>query len=196
MSRQGQTHWHQLQAEEVVRLLDVDLHAGLTGDEAKRRQEKFGPNRITARRGTPAWLKFLQQFHQPLVYILLAAVAMTAFLGEWVDCFVIFGVVFINALVGFLQEAKAERAIESLSRLVATETSVRRDGRQQCVHSEQLVPGDVVRLRSGDRVPADLRLFQVKSLQVDESALTGESVPVHKRPDPLGLDTALADRKN
>jgi len=190
------TNWHQLQAAEAVRLLDVDLQAGLSGAEVERRQRKFGLNRITARRGTPAWVKFLQQFNQPLVYILLVAVGVTASLGEWVDSGVIFGVVFINAIVGYLQEAKAEKAISALAGLVTTETTVRRDGRQQRIHSEQLVPGDVVLLRSGDRVPADLRLFHVKSLQVDESALTGESVPVQKHADPLALDTVLADRKN
>jgi len=196
MKTAAPSHFHQLHSEEVLRLLDVDLKSGLAGEEVKHRQAKFGLNRITARRGTPAWVKFLQQFNQPLVYILLAAVGVTAFLGEWVDSGVIFGVVFINAIVGFLQEAKAEKAIESLSRLVATETTVRRDGSKQRVHSEQLVPGDVVLLQAGDRVPADLRLFHVKSLQVDESALTGESVPVHKHSDPLALDTVLADRKN
>jgi len=196
MKAAAPSHFHQLHSEEVLRLLDVDLKSGLAGEEVKHRQAKFGLNRITARRGTPAWVKFLQQFNQPLVYILLAAVGVTAFLGEWVDSSVIFCVVFINAIVGFLQEAKAEKAIESLSRLVATETTVRRDGSKQRVHSEQLVPGDVVLLQAGDRVPADLRLFHVKSLQIDESALTGESVPVPKHSDPLALDTVLADRKN
>jgi len=190
------TNWHQLPATEAARLLDVDLKTGLAGEEVKRRQAKFGLNRITSRPGTPAWVKFLQQFNQPLVYILLAAVGVTAFLGEWVDSSVIFGVVFINAIVGFLQEAKAEKAISSLASMVATETTVRRDRRQQRLHSEQLVPGDVVLLQAGDRVPADLRLFHVKNLQVDESALTGESVPVHKHSDALALDTVLADRKN
>jgi cation-transporting ATPase F len=188
--------WHKLQAEEVVRLLDVDLKNGLAGEEVKRRQEKFGPNRISMRRGTPTWLKFLQQFNQPLLYILLVAVGVTAMLGEWVDSGVIFGVVFINAIFGFLQEVKAEKAIESLSRMVATETNVRREGRRQRVQTVHLVPGDVVLLQSGDSVPADLRLFHVKNLQVDESALTGESVPVQKHPDPLALDTVLGDRKN
>ncbi len=188
--------WHKLPAEEVVEILGVNLSTGLSADEVRRRQKEFGPNRVTPHRGTPAWLKFLQQFNQPLVYILLLASAVTAFLGEWVDSSVIFGVVFINAIVGFVQEAKAEKSIESLARMVATETAVRRDGRRQRVPSEQLVPGDVVMLQSGDRVPADLRLFHAKSLQVDESALTGESVPVHKHPDALALDTVLADRKN
>jgi Ca2+-transporting ATPase len=165
-------------------------------NEVRRRHKEFGPNRITARRGTSGWIKFLSQFNQPLVYILLLAVGVTAFLGEWVDSSVIFGVVIINAIVGFLQEAKAEKAIEALAKMVATETTVRRDGRKLRLHSEQLVPGDVVLLQSGDRVPADLRLFQVRNLHADESALTGESLPVAKHADVLALDTILAERKN
>ena len=179
-----------------MRLLDVDLKAGLPGAEVKRRLEKFGRNVVRARRGTAAWLKFLQQFNQPLVYILLLAGGVTAFLGEWLDSSVILGVVVINAIVGFLQETKAEKAIEALARMVVTETTVRRDGRQQRVRSEELVPGDVVLLQPGDRVPADLRLFYARSLQVDESALTGESVPAHKHSEPLALETILVDRKN
>ena len=196
MSTPPHPTWHHLQAEEVVRLLDVDLRTGLSADEVKHRQEKFGLNRISARLGTSAWRKFFQQFNQPLIYILLAAVVVTAFLGEWVDSSVILAVVLLNAVVGFVQETKAGKAIESLSRWVATETTVRRASHPLRIHSEQLVPGDVVLLQSGDRVPADLRLFRVKALQVDESALTGESVPVHKHPDPLALDTVLGDRKN
>ena len=188
--------WHQLPVEEAVQFLDVNLATGLSAEEARRRQGEFGLNRVTARRGTPGWMKFLQQFNQPLVYILLLAVGVTAVLGEWVDSSVIFGVVFINAVVGFLQETKAEKSIEALSRMVTTEATVRRDGRKLRIHSEDLVPGDVVLLQSGDRVPADLRLFLVRNLHVDESALTGESLPVPKHPDPLVLDTILAERKN
>lgn len=188
--------WHHLQVEKVVQFLGVDLSVGLSEAEVNRRQKEFGPNRVTARRGTPAWMKFLQQFNQPLVYILLLAVGVTAMLGEWVDSSVIFGVVIVNAIVGFLQEAKAEKAIEALAKMVATETTVRREGRKQRIHSEQLVPGDVVLLQSGDRVPADLRLFHLRNLHVDESALTGESLPVAKHTDPLALDTILAERKN
>lgn len=196
MKTTGRQPWHQMPAEEASQLLDVNLSFGLSGDEVLRRQKEYGPNRVTARRSTPAWLKFLKQFNQPLVYILLLAVGVTAFLGEWVDASVIFGVVLINAVVGFLQEAKAEKAIEALAKMVATETTVRRDGRKLRVHSEQLVPGDVVLLQSGDRVPADLRFFHVRNLHVDESALTGESLPVAKHADPLALDTILAERKN
>jgi Ca2+-transporting ATPase len=188
--------WHQLEAEEVVRLLGADVRLGLTTAEVKRRQAQYGLNQVTAKRGTPAWKRFLLQFYQPLVYILLGAALVTIGLGEYVDASVIFGVVLVNAVVGYVQEAKAERAIEALSRMVVTEATVRRDGRNQRVPSAELVPGDVVLLRSGDRIPADLRLFHVRSLQVDESALTGESVPVHKTSDPLALDTLLPDRNN
>lgn len=188
--------WHQLPVEEVLQLLRVTSATGLSADEVQRRQKESGPNRVTARRGTPTWLKFLRQFNQPLVYILLVAVGVTAFLGEWVDSSVIFGVVFINAIVGYLQEAKAEKAIAALAKMVATETTVRRNRGKLRLHSEELVPGDVVLLQSGDRVPADLRLFHIRNLLADESALTGESLPVAKHPNPLPLDTVLADRKN
>ena len=194
--KQRASAWHHLHGEEVLRLLGVDLETGLTVAEVKRRQTQFGLNRIAARAGTPLWRQLLNQFNQPLVYILLAAVVVTALLGEWVDSSVILAVVLLNAMVGFVQEAKAGKAIAALAQAVTTEASVRRDGRKQRVHSDQLVPGDVVLLQAGDRMPADLRLFRVKNLQVDESALTGESVPVHKHPDPLAPDTVLADRKN
>ena len=195
-AQEAKTPWHQLHVEDVLRLLEVDPKVGLSQPEVERRRQKFGPNRISPPRGTPAWRKFLRQFNQPLVYILLVAVVVTAFLGEWVDSAVIFGVVFVNGIVGFLQEAKAEKAIASLSRMVTTQASVRRDGGKQRVPSEQLVPGDVVLLEAGDRVPADVRLTQLRNLQVDESALTGESMPVQKTPDPLAADTVLADRRN
>ncbi|MBM3882977.1 MAG: cation-transporting P-type ATPase [Verrucomicrobia bacterium] len=191
-----QIAWHQLQKEEVVQFLGVDLRSGLPADEVKQRQQRFGPNRLTAQKRRSELVRFLLQFHAPLLYILLAATVISLFLGEWVDASVIFGVVLVNAIVGYLQEAKAERAIEALSRMVLTEATVRRDGRKQRVPSVELVPGDVVVLQSGDRVPADLRLFQVRDLQVDESALTGESVPVEKHVGALALDTILAERRN
>jgi len=188
--------WHQVHTDEVAQLLGVDLKTGLPAAEVQRRQEKYGLNRLTARRGKSALKRFLLQFHQPLLYILLAATGITLYLGEYVDASVIFGVVFINAIVGYLQETKAEKAIEALAQMVVTEATVRRDGRKLRLPAEQLVPGDVVLLQSGDKVPADVRLFQVRNLQVDESALTGESVPVEKHADALAGDTILADRKN
>jgi len=187
---------HHVATSEVARLLETDFERGLSAAEVKWRQEKYGPNRIKEKRGTPAWKRFLMQFAQPLMYILLIAVGVTALLREWVDSSVIFLVVFVNAVVGFIQEAKAEKAIDALSRMVKTLATVLRDGQQRRVPSEELVPGDVVVLQSGDRVPADIRLFHVRSLHVDESALTGESLPVQKHADTLNHDTVLADRKN
>ncbi len=188
--------WHHLEVSEVTSLLQSDLRHGLTSDEAAVRLEKFGPNAVTARPGKPAWWRFLLQFHQPLIYILLAATAVTAALAEWVDSGVIFGVVLVNAVVGFIQENRAEKAIEALTRMVTTEATVRRDGRKLRIPSSELVPGDVVLLQAGDRVPADLRLFETRNLHCDESALTGESLPVAKTTEPLDHDIALADRKN
>jgi len=188
--------WHHLETSEVERLLGCDPPLGLDDAEVLKRLEHFGPNSVTDRGGVPGWKRFLLQFHQPLIYILLAACVITAFLHEWVDSSVIFGVVVINAIIGFIQESKAERSIEALSRMLVTEATVRRAGRKLRVPSADLVPGDVVLLQSGDRVPADLRLTDVHNLHCDESSLTGESLPVGKHADPLEADLALADRKN
>jgi Ca2+-transporting ATPase len=188
--------WHHFAQSEIWQRLRSDSECGLDDAEVARRQETYGMNVVTARRGTPGWKRFLLQFHQPLLYLLLLAAGVTAFLQEWVDAGVIFAVVFVNAVIGYIQESKAEKAVEALSDLVVTEATVRRAGRRQRVPSAQLVPGDVVLLQSGDRVPADMRLFQVNSLQVDESPLTGESLAVSKHCDYLAADTGLADRKN
>ncbi len=196
LSNPEEIDWHHLEAAEVTRLLATDARNGLASDEAVARLKRFGPNSVTARPGVPPWRRFLRQFHQPLVYLLLAACAVTAALHEWVDSGVIFGVVLVNALIGFLQEGKAERALAALGRMVRTEAKVRRDGGKRRIPSTDLVPGDVVLLEAGDKVPADLRLFHVHNLHCDESALTGESLPVAKHSDPLDHDIALADRKN
>ncbi len=196
MNPKSETRWHHLQMEKITQLLGVDLRLGLTQDEVKSRQVKYGLNQFTPPKGVSVLKRFLLQFHQPLVYILLVATGVTLYLAEWVEASVIFGVVLVNAIVGYLQESKAEKAIEALSKMVKTEATVRRDGRVQRVSAVELVPGDVVLLQSGDKVPADLRLFRVRSLQVDESALTGESVSAQKHEEQLALDTILADRKN
>jgi cation-transporting P-type ATPase F len=188
--------WHHLSAHEVSELLGSHPEIGLTTTEVAERQARFGPNEITARPPRSAWIRFLLQFHQPLIYILLAATAITVALQEWVDAGVIFGVVLVNAIVGFLQEAKAENAIAALARMVTTEATVIRDRKKHRIASRELVPGDVVLLASGDKVPADLRLLKVRDLQVDESALTGESVPVSKAAKSVAPETALADRSN
>ena len=135
--------WHQLNTAEIVKLLESDCQQGLTDAVVLRRQQEYGLNVVSARGGTPAWKRFLQQFNQPLVYLLIGASLVTGFLHEWVDSSVIFGVVFINAIIGFFQESKAEKAVEELSTMVITEATVRRAGRRQRVPSAQLVPGDV-----------------------------------------------------
>lgn len=190
------TPYHHMEAQAALRLLEVNPELGLSNDEAKRRLLKFGENRLSAARGPGALRRFLSQFRQPLVYILLSAGAVTAALREWVDAVVIVGVVLINAVVGFIQEQRAEQALAALQRLVRTEASVRRDGQRRRIPAEALVPGDIVLLQAGDQVPADLRLLEVKSLRTDESALTGESVPVNKHKEPLAHDAVLAERKN
>jgi len=197
MSKTSQNvFWHHLPSQEVSKLLQVDFKTGLSADEIKQRQEKYGLNKLAPQKRISEFIRFLLQFHQPLLYILLAASVITFCLGETVDSLVIFGVVFVNALVGYLQEAKAERAIEALAEMVITEATVRRDGKKVRVASEDLVPGDIVLLQSGDKVPADMRLFQVRNLQIDESSLTGESVAVQKKEEDLIEGTPLADRSN
>ncbi|CAE6739963.1 cation-transporting P-type ATPase [Nitrospira defluvii] len=187
---------HHLPTHEVVLLLETDLAKGLSSEEAARRLERFGPNILPKFRRHGPLLRFLFQFHHPLIYVLLAATVVTAFLGEWVDASVIFGVVFVNAVMGFIQESRAEAALDALASMMKTEARVRRDGQTVRVPSEDLVPGEVVLLESGDKVPADLRLAKVRELRVDESALTGESVPVEKADLVLPPETVVADRKN
>ena len=189
-------NWHHLPAEEVFELIETNPDAGLDVFEVKHRQEEFGPNELTARGGSSAFKRFLLQFHQPLIYILIASGAITAFLREWVDSGVIFGVVIVNAVVGYLQEAKAVQAIEALAKTMTTEATVLRSGEQVRLSAVDLVPGDIVFLQAGDRVPADLRLFRSRDLQIDESALTGESLPVEKRPELVERETVLAERAN
>ena len=189
-------HWHHLPADEVIDLLDSDKEKGLDLFEVDDRQKQFGANVLTGKKGKGPLLHFLLQFHQPLIYILLVAGTVTALLQEWVDAGVIYGVVLVNALIGFVQEAKAVKAIEALAKTMTTEATVIRSGEKQRISSAEVLPGDIVLLQSGDKVPADMRLFQTRDLQVDESALTGESVPVDKKPDILDHDTGLADRRN
>jgi Ca2+-transporting ATPase len=189
-------HWHHLPAGETAVLLDSDLERGLHDSSARHRLEHFGPNRISGRaRQNPA-VTFLLQFHQPLVYILLSAAAVTVVLSEWVDAGVILGVVLLNAVIGFIQEYKAGAAVEALRRMVVAEATVIRDGRSLRIPSEEVVPGDIVLIQSGDRVPADIRLVTVKDLKIDESALTGESVPAEKSENALPPDAVLAERRN
>ena len=189
-------HWHHLSFNEVLTLLETDAERGLDDFEVSHRQKQFGPNSLSLQEGTSPFLLFLLQFHQPLVYILLAAALITAILQEWVDSGVIFGVVLINAMIGYIQESKALQAIEALARTMDGMTTVIRAGQKQRLSFAALVPGDLVALQAGDKVPADLRLVNERNLQIDESALTGESIPVLKQVHVLPPDTVLADRGN
>jgi len=189
-------HWHHLPQEEVLDLLDTDSGKGLDRFEVEDRQQNFGSNALTERKGQGPLLRFLLQFNQALVYILIVAVIIKLFLGAYVDAGVIFGVVLLNSIIGFVQEGKALSALQALSRALTTETTVLRSGEKQRIDARELVPGDIVLLASGDKVPADLRLLNSRSLQIDESALTGESLPVEKRSGVMDHDTTLAERAN
>ena len=189
-------HWHQLPVAEILELLAGDLDNGLDRFAVERRLAEFGPNTISTKKGKSPLHRFLLQLHQPLIYILIVSGLVTAALGEWVDSGVIFGVVLVNAVAGYIQEAKAANALAALARTMTTEATVLRQGEKMRLPATELVPGDIVFLQSGDKVPADMRLFQCRDLQIAESALTGESVPVAKELCQLRPETVLADRRN
>jgi cation-transporting P-type ATPase F len=194
--------WHHLSASQVTQNLGSNLQTGLTIHEALDRQKKHGANELTGKKSKPNWLKFILQFNQPLIIILVGAGIIKALIGEWLNAGVIWGVTTTNATISFLQEAKAEGAIAALAQAMTTEATVIREGKKLKVSSKELVPGDLVLLTSGDKVPADLRLVKVRDLQIDESALTGESVAIEKEsedngePPILEAETPLAERGN
>lgn len=179
--------------ETVLAALDATAD-GLTAADAGRRLETSGPNRLPAPQKTSALRRLLGHFDDILIYILLASAVLKAILGDWVDFAVILAVAVINAAVGFLQEGQAEKALDGIRTMLSLDAQARRDGTWTVVDAEDLVPGDVVRVRSGDRVPADLRLIEATNLQVEEAALTGESVPAAKQLDAVGADAGIGDR--
>ena len=190
-------HWHHLPVEEVLELLDTDSRAGLDLFEVRHRQQHFGPNQLTPRKGKSPLVKFLLQFKNPLVLILVAASVVTAVLKDVTDAAVIFGVVLINAVVGYIQEARAEESIAALAKTMTVEAVVVRGGKILRLPAQDLVPGDIVQLAAGARIPADMRLISSRDLQVAEAALTGESLPVAKDASRvLDSDKVLADRSN
>ena len=187
--------WHALGAEEALREVGSSGE-GLSSGEARARLARDGRNELSARRGV-SWLRKLgEQFLQPLVVVLLGSAGLSVFLGDWVDAAVIGSVVLLNGVIGFFQEHRAERSISALSKVIVTEATTLRDGRAQRVPSAELVRGDVVSLQSGDTVPADLRLLDVRDMKVEEAGLTGESVPAEKRVGVLGAEASLGDREN
>lgn len=196
MQKMEKQQWHVMSPELVKQALSVDSIAGLSEQEAAQRRSRYGMNVLSKKRGKSALTRFLLQFHQPLIYILLISSIITVLLREYVDASVIFGVVLINSIVGFLQESKALRSLEALARTMVAQVTVVRDGVKKRLSSVDLVPGDLVVLASGDKVPADIRLIQSKELQVNESVLTGESLPVSKKDESLAAETVLPERSN
>ncbi len=194
--------WWQVPGEGVAEAMGVDPVVGLTPEEVERRRGEIGPNRLAEPPTRPAWKKFLDQFRSGIVYILIGAAVLAGMVGDVKDPIVIFIVLLINAVLGYVQEAKAESAMDALKEMLVARVKVRRGGTLQEVSTEDLVPGDVVMLEAGDRVPADGRLLVAVNASVDESALTGESVPVDKTVDPIsgdggaGGDLPLGERKN
>ena len=183
-------------AEEAAAVLDA-LHSraeGLNTAEAAQRLAQHGANRLPQAPRKHPLLRFLAHFHNVLIYVLLAAATVTAALGHWIDTGVILAVVVANALIGFIQEGKAEEAMAAIKNMLAPHSSVLRDGRRQSLDAADLVPGDIVLLEAGDRVPADLRLINARGLKCEEAVLTGESVPVDKTTEPVSADAPLGDR--
>ncbi len=188
--------WHRMPAEATAMDLESDLSHGLAEDEVLRRLETYGPNTLTSQKSQGPLVRFLMQFNQPLVIILLAASIITLLLREWVESAVIFGVILLNSIIGFIQESKALKAIDALSRAMVSETTVIRAGDRRKIAARNLVVGDIVLIQSGDKVPADIRLVKTRELRIDESTLTGESVPVQKNEETLDHDMELSDRRN
>lgn len=184
---------HHLPSQEALTAVDSTTQ-GLSHAEAARRLEQHGPNLLTPANRRGPLLRFLLQFHNVLIYVLLAAAGVTALLAHWVDTGVIIGVVFINAVIGFIQEGKAEKAMDAIRRMLSPEATVMRDGKRVVIAAETLVPGDIVFLQSGDKVPADLRLLSVKNLRIEEAALTGESTAVEKNIAAVDEKAVLGDR--
>jgi magnesium-transporting ATPase (P-type) len=185
--------WHQQSAEQVRTALEVP-ETGLDAQNVKQRLEQYGPNQLDGAKPRPMWLRLAAQFNNALIYVLMAAVAVTAALGHWLDTAVIFAVVLLQGIVGFIQEGRAEQALAAIRHMLAPRALVLRGGKRLHIDASELVPGDILLLEPGDRVAADIRLDQLHALKVDESMLTGESVPVDKSLEPQPVDAALGDR--
>lgn len=192
-SAAASSRWHACEADAVLAHLDATV-AGLTTDAADQRLRQYGANRLPEPQKPGAFRRFLRQFHNILIYVLLGSATITLVLEHIADTLVILAVVLANAVIGFLQEGKAEKAMDAIRGMLAPQASVLRDGARCRVAGEALVPGDVVVLEAGDKVPADLRLLEAHGLSIQEALLTGESVPAEKQPRPVAADAALGDR--
>jgi len=187
--------WHAISGEEALKILGSNIN-GLSIEEAKERLIKYGPNEITKEKKKPIILAFLEQFKSFLIIILLIAVGISLLLGEILDAITILAIVVASAILGFFEEYRSEKALEMLKKLAAPIATVIRNGKEYIIKASEIVPGDIIILKVGDKVPADARLLEVMNLKVDEAVLTGESVPVEKRIDVLPKETPLPDRIN
>ncbi|EPJ7089606.1 cation-transporting P-type ATPase [Citrobacter amalonaticus] len=186
---------YQLTVEEVLKN-QQSQPSGLTHNEASARLARDGLNALPEKAGKPTWLRFLAHFHDVLIYVLIAAAALTAVMGHWVDTAVILGVAVINALIGHIQENNAEKSLKSIRNMLSASAVVVRNGQHETVATTDLVVGDIVVLRAGDRIPADLRVMEAHNLRVEEAILTGESTVVDKTAEALTGELPLGDRKN
>lgn len=185
--------WHNKSPEEALSTLETTV-SGLSQESIGKRALEFGPNELPKPSRPNILLRFLSHFHNTLIYVLLGAAVITALLGHFVDTAVIIAVVLINALIGFIQEGKAEKAMDAIKDMLALRARIIRDGVHQSIKAEALVPGDIVLLEAGDKVPADLRLLHTHGLHIQEAALTGESIAVQKRTKAVEADSSLGDR--
>lgn len=185
--------WHALAADDVLDAFATTTR-GLTSEEAAIRLESTGPNRLPEAPRPSVLLRFVRHFHNVLIYVLLGSAVITLFLGHLLDTLVILAVVIANAIIGFIQEGRAEKAMDAIRKMLALRAVALRDGERRSVEGETLVPGDIVLLEAGDKVPADMRLLQTAGLQIQESVLTGESVPVDKQTHPVAAGAMPGDR--
>jgi Ca2+-transporting ATPase len=188
--------WHSLEPEQILHELNSDSHRGLTAEEVRSRLEKYGYNELQREEKVSPWTLFLNQFKNALIVILLVAIVLSAIVGEYVDAVIIAAIVIFCAILGFVQEYRAERALEALKQMLSPTITVLRGGKEEEAPSKELVPGDILLLEAGDRVPADARLIEHHSLRCDEAPLTGESIPVGKSIKALAASLAVSDRKN
>lgn len=187
--------WHACDTDTTFAKL-ASTPDGLCSQEIEQRLQKFGPNQLKPQEKQSPLMRFLMQFHNVLIYVLLGAGIITSLLGHWVDSGVIFAVVIINAIIGHIQEGKAEKALDAIRNMLSHQAMVKRDGHFISLPAEELMPGDIVSLQSGDKVPADLRLFKIRELRIEEAILTGESLPAEKAILPVPADSGIGDRKN
>ncbi len=187
--------WHAMATDQVIGRLKTDPAHGLDPGETSRRLAEYGPNRLPEGKKRGPLTRFFVQFNNILVYVLLAAGFVKLMVGLWLDAAVILGIVIINALLGFIRDGKAEKALDSIRNMLSAAASAVRGGETRLISAEELVPGDVVLLESGDRIPADLRLVEVKNLRTEEAALTGELVPIDKTTAAAAESTTVGDRQ-